>query len=200
MKSLTQNLSFLCVAMLIGFSQMTYAESMSHEPSSSEIHKHMNDKSVVLNFTKGQHDLTQMEQTKLGELISKIGMSNIDKVEVAAWSDKNFPKKGKDLSQADVKLANERISAIQDYLKTKLTSSKIQTFNMAESSHWLARALRTDQAELKSIFAKEASAPMAREDFNIIENHGAASKAVVVVVPMERKMAEPPASAPGPAY
>jgi outer membrane protein OmpA-like peptidoglycan-associated protein len=157
--------------------------------SSNDIQKHMYDRSAVISFEPGKSDLTQANQAKLQDLVSKLGGGDkIGRVEVAAWSDKEFPRTGKDLPDSDQDLAEKRGEAIQDYLKNSLSISRVKNFNMAETSNWLARVFRTDDAEIKSVFSKDMNAPMAREDFNLISKNGAPSRAVVVLVP-KTKMA-----------
>lgn len=183
-----------CTVMALGMSTFAWAvgdQAKSKNPlsgvmgtSQEDIQKHANDRSTVLTFDKGVSALSADNQQKIRDLVTAIGMENITRVEVAAWSDKEFPKKGADLAKADRDLADQRVSKINDFLKTDLNFSAldIKTFNMAETSNWLARAIRTDEAELKSIFSKEAMAPMARADFNVIAREGAPMKAVIVFV------------------
>jgi len=152
--------------------------------SESDIQKHATDRSVTLMFDKGSANLSAASQESLRNLVTTIGMANISRAEVAAWSDKDFPRTGSDLAKADRDLADQRVTKINDYLKSNLNFSamNIKNFNMAETSNWLARTFRTDEAELKSVFSKEAVAPMARADFNVMVREGAPMKAVVVFV------------------
>lgn len=143
-----------------------------------------NDRSVVIRFPKGQAALSQEDQNKLRNLISSIGADNIERIEVASWSDHAFPRTGSDLPKPDRDLAEQRASRIHDFLKSQenISGMRIKKFNMAETSNWLARTMRTEDAELKSVFAKEGTTPVNRADFNYIMKEGAPSEAVVVVV------------------
>lgn len=142
------------------------------------------DKNAVIMFTKGSAELTDAGREKLRHIVSTIGVDNISRVEIASWSDKNFPMTGTDLSKADKDLADNRADKINDFLKdqTDLSTLRIRKYSMAETSNWLARMLRTDEAELKSVFAKEGETPMMRDDFNVIKSEGGPSKAVVVFI------------------
>ena len=173
-----------CAAMLLntGIGTFAYGNEANKHVSSSDVQKHAFDRSTVLMFTSGSSELSSVEMGKIRDLVTTIGLENVDRVEIAAWSDKAFPRDGKDLPKTDADLADNRISSVKDYLKDSLNVTSVKTFNMAETSNWLARSFRTDAAELKSIFAKDASAPMAREDFNLISREGTPSRAVVVVV------------------
>jgi outer membrane protein OmpA-like peptidoglycan-associated protein len=141
-------------------------------------------RNTVISFEAGNADLSDAEKAKLHEIVASIGADNIRRVEVAAWSDKAFPRSGNDLPKGDRDLADKRADNINDYLKKEddLSFMRIRTYSMAETSNWLARMFRTDEAELKSVFSRENEAPMAREDFNVILNEGGPSKAVVVFI------------------
>lgn len=179
-------ISSVCVATIVGLGQFAFAEGYTtkNKPSAAQVKKHAFDRSAVINFESTSASLQDAEKTKLRHLINKVGISNVSRVELAVWSDKSFPANGEDLAATDQDLADQRIKNIKEFLKDGLSvsSMRIASYNMTESSNWLARTLRTDDAELKSIFAKEAVAPMARADFNVMVREGAPSKAVVVVV------------------
>ena len=158
-----------------------YGSSASHDSAYGD----SNSKSAIITFSPGSADLSEADKTKLREIVSGIGASNVKRAEVATWSDLDFPRTGSDLAKEHRKLADKRADNIKDFLKSgdlDLSSLRIKTYSMAETSNWLARMFRTDEAELKSVFSKQNEAPMAREDFNIIMNEGGASKAVVVIL------------------
>ena len=142
------------------------------------------EKSAVITFTKGTSELTNAGREKLRHIVSTMGVDNVSRVEIASWSDKNFPMTGADLPKADKNLADDRADKINDFLKdqTDLSTLRIRKYSMAETSNWLARLLRTDEAELRSVFAKEGETPMMRDDFNTIKTEGGPSRAVVVFV------------------
>lgn len=141
-------------------------------------------KSAVITFAKGSSDLTEAGKTKLRQIVSGLTVDNISRVEIASWSDRGFPMTGNDLSKTDMNLADDRADKINDFLKdeTDISSLRIRKYSMAETSNWLARMFRTDEAELKSVFSKEGETPMMREDFNVIKNEGGPTKAVVVFI------------------
>lgn len=157
-------------------------ENRTYEPVKAASHDY--GKSAVLSFNKGSSDLSEPDKEKLRQIISSVGVDNISRVEIASWSDKAFPKTGPDLPKADRNLADARADRIKDFLKdeTELSMLRMRKYSMAETSNWLARMFRTDEAELKSVFAKEGETPMVRDDFNVIMNEGGPSKAVLVVI------------------
>ncbi len=150
--------------------------------SDAEVDSHHYGRSVVVAFAIGSSQLRAGEQTKLQEVVNNVGADDIDKIELAVWSDKAFPRTGKSLPKSDQDLANARIEKVKEFLKAYMNSPSIKAYNMADASNWLAKTFRTDDAEIKSVFSKDASLPMAREDFNTIARDGAESMAVVVVV------------------
>jgi len=167
-----------------GSSYNTGAYNSSNKTGTERMSEQRLGQSIVLDFDSSSADLTDLAKSKLRDAVSVVGADNIRRVEVAAWSDKNFPRTGGDLSKPDRDLADKRADNINDFLKHDLDLSfmRIRTYSMAEGSNWLARMFRTDEAELKSVFAKENEAPMAREDFNAIINQGGPSRAVIVLI------------------
>lgn len=156
----------------------------NHASSAEAMQTEAFGRSVVLVFDQNNSTLNVEQENRLMELVSSVGADNIQRIEVAAWSDKDFPLKGEDLPKADRALAEARARNIKNYLRdnTSLTTWSISNYNMAETSNWLARTFRTSDYELKSVFAKEASAPMSRSDYNLIASEGGPCKAVVVLI------------------
>lgn len=163
---------------------MTKAQKNEQKNEQKNAAKHASDRTAVVQFDKGSADLTANGQDVLRALVNRVGVSHIDRVDVAAWSDHAFPKAGADLPKEDRDLADARGTAVNDFLKNQLmvSSMNIKNFNMSETSNWLARAMRTEDAELKSMFGKDQNAPIERRDFDTIAKEGAPQRAVVVVV------------------
>lgn len=187
MKKLSKH-SAVCFFVLAAFSAGCSSESYRTRDNVSEVTSKTQNldygRSAVLHFSSGSANLTESEKQKLNDIVTKIGADNIKRVEIASWSDKEFPVTGPDLPKVDRNLAEERASSINSYLKDPMnvTFMRIRTYSMAETSNWLARTFRTDGAELKSVFAKEGETPMVRDDFNVIHNEGGPSKAVVIFI------------------
>jgi hypothetical protein len=136
--------------------------------------------SAVIDFSPGQSTLTSADTEEIRSLIKDAQANGkIDKIEVAVWSDKEHPVRG-DLSAADKKLAEDRAENIKNALKMSGNTETVKVFNMADGSNWLARTFRTTEAELDSAFAKR-DAEIKREDFKMIKENGAPSKAVILV-------------------
>ena len=137
----------------------------------------------IVTFDAGSAQLSDANKNKIREMILQSqAKMEIDRIAIAAWSDKALPKAGKNRSKSDRNLADKRIEAITTYAKAVLSTANIKTYNMAESSNWLARQLKTSDAELKSIFSKKGSeAPVTNAEFQLIKNEGGPSEAVVLV-------------------
>ena len=182
------NISRIFFALLLGAATSAcahkYNDYKEHKVSETTVQRHSNDRSTVVKFEEGSSSLSVDEQMKLRDMVASL-RPELSKIEIAVWSDKEFPSSGGDLSKDDVKLAGKRAEAIKDYLKADLDFSGVDlmVFNMAETSNWLAKTFRTDDAEIKSVFAKRSTSPMSREDFNYISREGGPEKAIVVLVP-----------------
>ncbi len=174
---------FAVAAFLTGCASDTeYRSNARTQGAKMETHDY--GQSAVIRFSPGSADLNEATKAKLRDAVATIGLSNVARVEIASWADKAFPKAGPDLPRVDRDLADKRLQQIDNFIRQELDISMLRTrtYSMAETSNWMARTLRTDEAELKSVFAKENQSPIAREDFNVILNEGGPSKAVVIFV------------------
>lgn len=136
---------------------------------------------VNLNFEPGSAAINPRDMEQLQTMVSSHssgGGTSDQQLQVAVWSDKSLPMNGKELPRADRDLAKKRIRAVQSALDNQ--AATVKTYNMADRSNWLARMFSTKQAELQSAFAKNESADVRREDFNLIRQEGGPSKAVVI--------------------
>lgn len=174
---------FVLAAFIVGCaSNRDYAPNTQTKATKVETHDY--GQSAVIRFSPGSADLNDATKAKLRETVATIGLSNISRVEVASWSDKAFPKEGPDLPAVDRQLAEKRAEQIGDFLRqdSDISLLRIRNYSMAETSNWLARMLKTDEAEIKSVFSKQGETPIARGDFNVILNEGGPSKAVVIFI------------------
>ena len=158
--------------------------STQHSLQNTEISEapHNSVDHVVIRFTPGKFSLSRADRLRLGDLIETGNTSTqVDKVKVAAWSDRAFPENGKSLNQRDRSLAESRAKAVERFLRNEYQISDIESFNMAEKSNWLARAFNTKDAELKSMFSREASVPITNDDFEVIKENGEAGSVVILI-------------------
>lgn len=161
------------------------AMGCSHSPKSSQEQTRVTQdntmlKSEVVTFEKGSAELTSSSKQAIQSLVdSTRQFGTIDEAEIAVWSDRDTPVDA-DLADADRKLAQQRIDALSSYLGT-LNVTEVESYNMAERSNWLARIFNTDDAEVKSEYARADSNALNDEELRVIRERGAPSKAVIVL-------------------
>lgn len=61
----------------------------------------------------------------------------------------DYPEQGKQLSDKDKKLADERSKNVKKVL-SEFGAKDIDTYSMAEHPSWIAKAFSTDEAEIKA--------------------------------------------------
>lgn len=139
--------------------------------------------SVVVQFGPGAARLSDAHKTALRSAVRDVlRTSPIDHVMIAAWSDRALPSRGEALSATDRGLAKERAAILREFMKSDMEIADVETYNMAETAHWLARTFGTKDAELKSIFTRAENAPVRRAEFRTARSRGGPARAVVVVV------------------
>lgn len=136
----------------------------------------------VIEFKPGSSELSENARKSLRMAVQNARQEGrIDKVHVAVWSDKPYPKSSQDLPEADKRLANQRIEKVEDFLEDGLDVDDVDTYNMAEKSNWLARVFNTQDAELKGLFDPQNDTPLRHDEFLAVRKNAAPSKAVVIV-------------------
>lgn len=140
---------------------------------------------LVLNFAPGSDVLTDASKNSLRSFIDRVqNNGKIEDLHVAVWSDRafSFDKDAPDLSSGDRDLADRRIDVINNFLDDELNiDADIKTYSMAEKSNWFARAFRTDDAELKSLFSQQGSPANVRPgQLRLVKQHGGPMKAVIL--------------------
>jgi len=175
--SLTKQFAFVAGAIFIAAPAYSAKEKLEIRGITKSVHY------TTVAFSDNSSQLTEMERTNLRSLVQEArDMGSIRRVKIAAWSDKELPAKGFALMEFDRDLAKAREQVISKFLKDEYKFKTIITFNMAESSSWLARTFNTEEAELKSVFAKKgAVTPVSKEEYELIKNEGGPSTAVVIV-------------------
>jgi hypothetical protein len=93
-----------------------------------------------------------------------------------------LPNEDRKLTTFDRQLADRRARAVEDFIKNELgIPATIDTYNMAESSNWLARTLNTRDAALKATVTKQTATPASHPEFQLIRDTGGPSRAVIVI-------------------
>jgi hypothetical protein len=138
-------------------------------------------KSDVISFEHGSAALTDSSKESLRALCREArSHGEIDEIKLAVWSDRDVPV-NVDLPKVDRNLAKQRIDNISNFLKDEFDVGDVDSFNMAERSNWLARLFRTDDAELKSSYAKADRRALNDDELRVMKSRGSPSSAVVIV-------------------
>lgn len=135
-----------------------------------------------VSFKEGSWSLSESAMKDLRKLVQDANeKGGIEQVIVAAWSDKQLPRKGESLTETDRNLAGKRAEAISNFLREGLEVSSVDTYNMAENANWIARTFNLRDAEIKSAFAKrDSDTPVSDVDFKTIRKKGDPKEAVVI--------------------
>ncbi len=135
--------------------------------------------SHAISFAKGSAVLSEASRAQLRELVRTArARGDIEDIKVSVWSDREMTTTA-DLPRADRDLAARRADVIEDFLEDTLDTPSVETFSMATRANWLARMFNTNDAELKSSFAKREY-DVTEAQFALLRQ-GKASQAVVVI-------------------
>lgn len=106
----------------------------------------------------------------------------VEKFVIATWSDKDYPEKGKYLGSADIKLAEDRNTAIKAILDAAGVKD-VEYFTMSTRPNWFQRYLSTTSAELKDGAGTDFLSNSAMERVGEkLRARGGPSKSVIVAV------------------
>lgn len=151
----------------------------------------------VIEFQQGSTELSENSKKMIRETVDKAKQAGeIEKLHVAVWSDKAFPAaEGAELSEADRNLAEQRSEVLENFIENELQVSDVETYSMAEGSNWFARAFNTEEAELRSLFSQQgAPSTVDPQEFRIVKEKGAPSKAVLLFEPKKKDQSASKAS------
>lgn len=138
---------------------------------------------VIVEFAPGQAVITPEAKEQLNQLIKNTrGKRRVHELQIAAWSDNDYPKGDSDLSKSDIELARLRGQVVKNYLRRPIDASEVTNHNMAERSNWLSQLFKTDDATLKKELSRSAGVPMSNEEFRLIRENGKPSSAVILTV------------------
>lgn len=117
---------------------------------------------AVLKFDKGTQRLSEASKKDLREFVASAKREGreIEDIKILAWADREYPSKGVKLTDHDVKIANERSKAIENYLKDDLsTNGDYETYNMAKRPNKVSEFFKGDDYKTKRIFERSGAAP-----------------------------------------
>ena len=138
---------------------------------------------ATITFNSNSSTLTDAAKASiLDAILQERAKGRIEQVTIAAWSDSDLPKVGQKLPDLEINLAKSRVEAISVFLKREIGIVSVAAYNMAESSHRLARLFKTPDSELKAAFKNKVyRAPVSEPAFQLIRIEGGAQKAVIVI-------------------
>ncbi|RYZ55907.1 MAG: hypothetical protein EOP07_13370 [Proteobacteria bacterium] len=138
---------------------------------------------TTVNFAKGGSALSEAELRNIRAVYkSVLADTQVSRVIVAAWSDREGIKSGVKLPPAQVNLAQKRAEAVKRIL-AEMSDKPIDSYNMAEDASWIEKTFRTKDAKVK----EEVKSPGITPDGNVqslaanLESKGGPGKTVVIV-------------------
>lgn len=113
---------------------------------------------TTVEFERGRSGLTDASRRNLNILARKVAGTGreVAEIKILAWADREYTgKKAGSPRTRDVILANERASAIRNFLRDDLHSKDpIDVFNMAKSPGLLDRLTRDEEYQVKRDVAR----------------------------------------------
>jgi len=135
-----------------------------------------------VSFDKKQTTLSDSEKSELAKLINDAkAKGEIREVKILVWSDREYPAKNRKLTNTDITLAKNRIDQVQQYLKTQLAVTDVDSYNMAETPNAVERMLKTSDAHVKGAAESTGATPHNDKETGFLGWKGKASKAVAYV-------------------
>jgi hypothetical protein len=135
---------------------------------------------TTIKFDSDSAILSDGDKARLRDIVKDAAAQGIIvKAKVIAWSDKPLPAKDEKLSDKDENLAKNRAQTVSNFLKNEAAVPSVDTYNMAQSSNWLAGVFHTEEAKLKDVF--HSKAPVNNEEFRAIKAEGAPTSAVIII-------------------
>ena len=133
-----------------------------------------------LQFKPNSYDLSVLARKSLRELIDKSkARGEIDKIHLIVWSDREYPSsRRKTLPVDQVRLADRRAKAVNDYLREHEVDANVEAYNMAERPNPILSILSTADARIKRTLEGAGIATTAQD----LTRPEYASKAVILVL------------------
>lgn len=120
---------------------------------------------LTVEFKPGQDGLSKTAKNQIQRALADARkMGTIKNVEVAVWSDKEYPAIGKSLPKDQVKLAAKRAKNLQLLIDKTEPSSDVNTFNMAKQPNSFQRWVNSRDAEVKSKLVAAGVVPRPKDN------------------------------------
>jgi outer membrane protein OmpA-like peptidoglycan-associated protein len=135
---------------------------------------------IQIQFKPKSYDLTDAARQILRELVTKASArGEIDKIHLIVWSDKEYPStRRRALSADQVRLADRRAKAVNDYLRDRDVKAEVEAYNMAERPNPILSILSAADARIKKTLEGAGMATTAQD----LARPEYAAKAVVLVL------------------
>lgn len=141
--------------------------------------------SVTVSFNSNSAELSDGEKVTLRAAVKAVQSDKkIERVIVAAWSDRALPANEKDkLSDSAMELANKRAENIKKVL-IEVGVKNVDVYSMATQPNWFQKAFKTDDAQIKeSLKGKKITDDIDKSIANRLALKGGPGKAAVIIVP-----------------
>ena len=133
-------------------------------------------------FDRSSHKLTKESQQQLKEALAEAEKNGkIKAVKILTWSDKEYPTDEAKEEGKDIKLADQRVTTLKDYVKKDLKVWDVGTYNMAERPSKIEKLFRTQDAQVKESAEQAGIAPNTKTKLGLFDRNAHASKAVVLI-------------------
>ncbi|MFW7379601.1 MAG: hypothetical protein ACOH5I_12380 [Oligoflexus sp.] len=139
-----------------------------------------------VSFEKNKAELSEAERMQIQALVrGKRDQSQIDKVHVFVWSDRDYDRK-REFTDNEKNLVENRADAIKKYLE-ELGVESTEVINMADQPNWFEKTLGLQENTLKEGMAKpdkqfeDAEKQQTAQFGRTIAQKGGSSKAVLYV-------------------
>lgn len=106
---------------------------------------------VTVEYNRGQQGLSANATAEIEKALREARMhGEVDNVDVAVWSDMQYPAEGKTLPQSQVDLADARAKNLEKFIDRIEPKSDVKTYNMAKQPNAFQKWVSTRDAEVKS--------------------------------------------------
>lgn len=158
------------------------------EKMRTTLYKWTDKDSLVLKFDKGSARISNDEKKRIRALMESNKQAGNDlRVTLAAWADNDYIKtdqSAQSASAGDKTLADKRLKAINDFLKSeKIVYTAQQEYNMAKEPHRFAKLIETRDAVLKQsvVQDKTTDSVSLNRDIELMKADGGAQKAIIAL-------------------
>lgn len=106
---------------------------------------------ITVDFKRGQQGLSSQATADVEKAIREARMhGEVGNVDVAVWSDLQYPAEGHTLPKAQVDLANARAKNLEKLIDRVEPKSDIKTYNMAKQPNAFQKWVNTRDADVKA--------------------------------------------------